>query len=596
MDAIMDFLSRAGRDEPVYITEVRRCFAAQPGVDLWLDLSLFDSSIRRFPLRIPLPDDREAAAEAFVLRYLYAEVYNLLSALGGSRLDMYTPSTASWISSLSGRLDAAFGLFLSRKDRPAYGRCLNVIERMLESEGRPARFVWAVHPGVLPPPLPLARPETVDFTAGYQAALSAPAGKLVCGLDIGGTDIKMGVCDGGRLCHLAEFDWFPAGFTRVDQLVDPIVQLVRMLRVRVSLDHSQKAPALRQALDQALRHPTMDRKTNALIEEAEAALKTDLRSFDSIGLCFPDVVIRDKIVGGEVFKLRGIRSNPDTDFEAAFHSLTNLGDRLQALCVPGGAVRITNDGSMAAFTAALELVAQGELERLRDGRFAHTLGTELGTGWVDETGHIPEIPLEVYNFIIDLGTDAAQAYPPDDLRSINNFNTGLPGTLQKFLAQNGVFRLAIKFSLASDGALYRAMLQQGMIAEGKDGVFVVLSPKDMRKPLLEFLMQRCEAGDPVMEQVFLTLGYALGITFKETQWVLGPRTNERILYGRMVKSPRCFELLRQGALQAAPEQVLSVAGEQSACSALMVQLQQHSTFTVAQFAQTVGAIYYGLYV
>jgi hypothetical protein len=35
--------------------------------------------------------------------------------------------------------------------------------------------------------------------------------------------------------------------------------------------------------------------------------------------------------------------------------------------------------------------------------FAHTLGTELGTGWIDETGAIPQIPLEVYNCVIDLG-------------------------------------------------------------------------------------------------------------------------------------------------------------------------------------------------
>ena len=78
------------------------------------------------------------------------------------------------------------------------------------------------------------------------------------------------------------------------------------------------------------------------------------------------------------------------------------------------------------------------------GVFAHTLGTELGTGWVTETGAIPDIPLEVYNFIIDLGCWPERAFEPDDLRSVNNFNTGLPGTLQKYCSQSGVFRLALK--------------------------------------------------------------------------------------------------------------------------------------------------------
>ena len=72
-------------------------------------------------------------------------------------------------------------------------------------------------------------------------------------------------------------------------------------------------------------------------------------------------------------------------------------------------------------------------------RQAHTLGTELGTGWVRPDGSIPEIPLEVYNFIVDLGSAPQQAYEADDARSVNNFNTGLPGTLQKYACQSGVF-------------------------------------------------------------------------------------------------------------------------------------------------------------
>ena len=96
----------------------------------------------------------------------------------------------------------------------------------------------------------------------------------------------------------------------------------------------------------------------------------------------------------------------------------------------------TNDGPMAAFTAAVEQAAAGaDVSR---GFFAHTLGTELGTGWVRPDGSIPEIPLEVYNFIIDLGSFPQKQYDANDVRSINNFNTLLPGTLQTGHFSGGV--------------------------------------------------------------------------------------------------------------------------------------------------------------
>jgi hypothetical protein len=51
--------------------------------------------------------------------------------------------------------------------------------------------------------------------------------------------------------------------------------------------------------------------------------------FDGIGLCFPDVVVKNKIVGGEVYKTRGIRNNPNIDYETDFTELTNLDIRLK---------------------------------------------------------------------------------------------------------------------------------------------------------------------------------------------------------------------------------------------------------------------------
>mgnify|MGYP001115092221 CR=1 FL=1 len=83
----------------------------------------------------------------------------------------------------------------------------------------------------------------------------------------------------------------------------------------------------------------------------------------------------------------------------------------------------------------MEAAAGADVSR---GFFAHTLGTELGTGWVRPDGSIPEIPLEVYNFIIDLGSFPQKQYDANDVRSINNFNTLLPGTLQTGHCSGGV--------------------------------------------------------------------------------------------------------------------------------------------------------------
>ena len=78
---------------------------------------------------------------------------------------------------------------------------------------------------------------------------------------------------------------------------------------------------------------------------------------DAIGVCFPDVVVRDKIVGGEVYKTRGIRDYLGAAYEAEFRRLSTLDVALRAFVKPGGVVGIVNDGPMAAFTAAVELGA-----------------------------------------------------------------------------------------------------------------------------------------------------------------------------------------------------------------------------------------------
>jgi hypothetical protein len=250
---------------------------------------------------------------------------------------------------------------------------------------------------------------------------------------------------------------------------------------------------------------------------------------------------------------------------------------------------------MAGFTAAVELGVT-DPAAIADGVFAHTLGTELGTGWVTETGTIPDIPLEIYNCIIDLGSYPERQCAPDDVRSVNNFNTRLAGTLQKYTSQSGVFRLAAKYLPDQDPALFAELVERGLLTVASDGLFVPTEPRDMRKPLLEFLMSAAErGGHPAVDRIFREIGEFMAVAWLESKWLLDPAVDARILFGRLVKRRACFDLMVEGARAIAPALVLEVADDEMANTDLMRQLRDSEVYTVAQFAQAIGAVHYANY-
>jgi hypothetical protein len=370
--------------------------------------------------------------------------------------------------------------------------------------------------------------------------------------------------------------------------------LTRLVRAKASFDAAGLANAdlekkLKEAMHKDASLEFMEKVTN----EAETFFGKKLIKIDGIGLSFPDVVVKDKIVGGEATKTRGMRENPEIDYEKEFKSITDLDKQLLKLCRKGGVVKNTNDGPMAAFTAAVEIAASNAAETVKDGVFAHTLGTELGTGFVDHTGSIPEIPLECYNLIIDLGDFVARDYPADDARSINNVNTGLAGTLQKYTSQSGVFRLGLKYFKDKRPDLYKEIFDKGLLEERAGMLIVRTKPQDMRKAFLEYMMLLAERENcECVKDIFKQVGVFLAITWFETQRMLRPRTAGRTLFGRLVKRKVCFDLMKQGAATRIKNVQMDVADSTIANTSLMKQLQADKEFTVAQFAQAIGSIYY----
>lgn len=577
---------------PLYIHAVRQQFEQLPNrsrVECVVEL-MNGTDVRAFSLSLPNLAESDASTVDLAERYLFAEIYNVLSSIGGRKMTFHCDLSNAPLVAFLERVNEVFGVGLPRKDRPGYGRCINVIDRMLTTLSKGAvQFSFEVKPLDEFEPVPQAASTKAGGQASFERAVKGLEGKLLLGMDIGGTDIKLALVRDGKIVCFKEYDWFPALFTESRQLVEPSALLVRLMRAKAALERSADK-VLNARMAEAMELDASEELMEAVCEEVEAAIDL-LPGFDGIGLCFPDVVIRDKVVGGEVYKTRGIRNNPDIDFEADFLQLTDLNCVLDAYCKAPGCTGIVNDGPMAAFTAAVEQAAGGR--DVSGGVFAHTLGTELGTGWVCADASIPDIPLEVYNCIIDLGSLPETQFDADDIRSLNNFNTGLAGTLQKYTSQSGVFRLAAKYFSAGRPDLYQELFDKGLVVQEGERLIVPTAPEDMRKPFLEHMMALADReGDAVNERIWQEIGEALGVTWLEADRLLQPATKARILFGRLVKRKTCFDWMNDGAHSIAPESVAEIADSSLANTPLMKQLEADEKFTVAQFAQAVGAVYY----
>ncbi len=595
---VSEFVSAAERGESVFITDVRAAFAEAPGSLLVrLQLTLPDrTSVKSVTIPVPNPQAMRTAERDFLVSFVRAEIYNALVTLGGSRLVIGLDPADAGLRELVADALGAFQLDAPREDREGYGRVINVVERMLfaldsaggQSGGAHTLQIEYRDLRRMPEPTDVSfrRSPTGVFahvTAGLQ-------GRIVCGLDIGGTDIKAALTVDGELRLLKEHDWNPAAYGDVEAIVDPIVDIVRILRA-----YASDNDAASELVSAVLPRDTPPRALSDAAARMEERLGETLPRLDAIGLCFPDVVVRNKIVGGEVPKMLGLRANRSRRFEEQFAVLTALDERLQELCSPGGVIMDTNDGPMAAFTAAVELAASPNASLGDKGVFAHTLGTDLGTGFIPADGEVPAIPLEVYNLVVDLGDLPSTLLPAADVRSLNNTNTGIAGTLQRFTSQTGAFRLAFKSFSERAPELLREAREQGFLVDteigGTPAVVVPESPVDMRKAFLAWLMETARV-DERAAAIFESIGEFLAIAWRETEHLLNTGLSNRFLFGRLVNVAECFKQIQMGAARRASELELIPADSDMAFTPLMKALDAMDEFTVAQFGQAIGAVYY----
>ncbi len=539
MSARRELSSAAAGGGQLWLGELRDKLGEEPSA-LPLLVRLWTPGGEARDYRIPLAVPASERERALLRYYLRAHLFNLFSACSGRKMRLYLPETAPaslWELAAS----ALEGL-----REPGYDKALRVAARLCAAAGAEPPG-WELLPLSALEPLPEARKALPEPLAPRLRSLAEAAKTgLRCGMDVGGTDVKLVLVRDGELLLAEEYDWDPSRFQRAEELIVPLLDL------------------LQRGLERAC--------------PGEKALP------DSLGLSFPDVVIRDRILGGETPKTRGMREHDPEHYEDELRKLALLKERLEGLCRPGVRLRALNDGNMAAFTAALELACAGRDEAVKRGVFAHSLGTDLGSGWLGADGRVPELPLELYDLLIDLGSPSQAALPAEDLRSTRNENSGLPGA-RRYLGQAAAFRLA----WVLDPALLEGFTEE------RDGLLRLKSePEDLRKPCLEHLMRQAEAGNGAAEEIFRRIGEHLGWISREIDWLLGPETRERCLFGRFVRHPRCFALLREGCARVMPELRLTAADEELAASPLMRQLAARGEGFVARFGQAVGAVCYGL--
>ena len=555
-------------EHPLWLPVLRQELASSPeAVEVLFSLTTCDGQIvnrRQFLPKWRTPAERELARE-----YLNACVFNMLSVFGGRELRFFPVEREDSILSLLEGLEADFR-------SGGLAKCIRVSDRINRSRGNaPFRFVPVGEA------VPAFRAEVpaprFSLSERLRETAARAQGHCCCGVDIGGTDIKLAAARGERLVCVKEYDWNPSESASAEGIIAPILLLVRLMRVCLAAEGT----ALFSRLQDALRRDAPDEEIARAVALAEAELGERADVLDAVGVSFPDVVIRNKIIGGETPKTKGMRDHAP-DYEAEFSKLGALDERLLTLCRPGGRVRMANDGALAAYTAAMELSHSPSGSELDGGVLAHSLGTDLGSGLLSGDGTIPPLPLELYDCLLELGSVAKRRHPPRDLRSVCNENSGLPG-VRRYLGQAAVFRMAWERD---------ETLLEGFTAKDGDVLYVPDSRPDLRKPCLEHLMALAEAGEENARAVFYQIGVGLGQICREAEYLLESGTRTRYLFGRFAKRKSCFELICQGCRDTAPEFRLLAADSDMAFSPLMRALKERSDVTVAQFGQAVGSAYF----
>jgi len=584
-DANMD-ISRLfpAPDQPLYIHTIMERYQELPpdqSAEIILHLLLrADGLSKTLRFRIPSGSGEPIGPDSTAARYLLARLNNLLVTFGGIRLTIYSDRSNSRTNRLIQETLAHFDLERPKNNRTGIGSIINYINRINQVTGAPAFEValrdlaeFSDAGTVNEYRLPCA-PDRAAADHILQAAATELSGKAFLGLDIGGNSIKGAVVEDGQVVLLKTYAWFPALFTEADDLVGPIIQLARFF-ARVTAywkSHDRTLPELAPfvfdecaSLDEILanlddlglagampgaqEHDAQEHGAHeqGACEPGRDMLAADpaLRIFDGVVAGFPDIIVANKIAGGETYKQRGIRHAHPEDYACELARMATLDEALGTFVKPGGIVKMLNDGSLASFVVSVEQSFDPESSLDQYGLFAFTIGTEMGAGYISRLGSVLEMPLECYNYIIDLGNDAYMDYHENDVRSIRNFNTRIPGTVQKYVSQTGLIRLALQGMARQSEPTLQQLIDHELLSYDpeSDRLQVRSEPIDCRGPLTRQLIDWLVTGSESVRQAYREIGTCLGVVIDEVRLLFPELSPHKFLSGGLVNEPDCFRTL-----------------------------------------------------
>ena len=583
--------------KPLFLLELQERISRLPAGErqeirllVWVNK---EQEYRKLCFEMPKGETLQGERELY-RRYLLAMMNNLLVSFGGAGLELYFDETDQELKSLAEEAVAEFQADSPRNDRKSYGVYLNYINRMNVFLGL-GRFAFQLKDLSAWPKLdpekeyriyvPQKEEEELKLLKRTATELE---GRCICSLDVGGNSIKGAVVKDGRALVLKEYQWYPTGCRTAQEMNDPMLLMVRFLSACTGLmERDGNLAAAEAAFAKNVPYGQLLAETEAL---ERSGICTKGR-FDAIVIGFPDIVVHNKIAGGESFKHQGMKNNPDTDYEVEFFKTSDLDELAAPYAKEGAPVVVLNDGNAASYITSVEQTFAPESFIDENGMFCCTIGTEMGTGFISRGGTIQHIPLEGFQHVIDLGNEEYQKYPPADLRSVNSTNTGIPGVVQKYISQMGLFRMALTALWESKDPLFEKLQEMGLIAynAGADTLYSVLEPEDRRGTLTRFLVSRLSEGCPAVEEAFRMMGKAMGILIDQDRLIFPEITTRRLLSGGIIADDRAFALMREGLRAYNPSYDVMRLDEETMYSPLLRSMTpEQRSFNVA-----IGSAYIG---
>lgn len=583
--------------KPLFLSELQERISRLPAGErqeirllVWVNK---EQEYRKLCFEMPKGETLQGERELY-RRYLLAMMNNLLVSFGGAGLELYFDETDQELKSLAEEAVAEFQADSPRNDRKSYGVYLNYINRMNVFLGL-GRFAFQLKDLSAWPKLdpekeyriyvPQKEEEELKLLKRTATELE---GRCICSLDVGGNSIKGAVVKDGRALVLKEYQWYPTGCRTAQEMNDPMLLMVRFLSACTGLmERNGNLAAAEAAFAKNVPYGQLLAETEAL---ERSGICTKGR-FDAIVIGFPDIVVHNKIAGGESFKHQGMKNNPDTDYEVEFFKTSDLDELAAPYAKEGAPVVVLNDGNAASYITSVEQTFAPESFIDENGMFCCTIGTEMGTGFISRGGTIQHIPLEGFQHVIDLGNEEYRKYPPADLRSVNSTNTGIPGVVQKYISQMGLFRMALTALWESKDPLFEKLQEMGLIAydAGADTLYSVLEPEDRRGTLTRFLISQLSEGCPAVEEAFRMMGKAMGILIDQDRLIFPEITTRRLLSGGIIADDRAFALMREGLRAYNPSYDVMRLDEETMYSPLLRSMTpEQRSFNVA-----IGSAYIG---